>query len=252
MKQNLMEQIRERFRLETSLIWLQQQSETAEDALRQAKYDLRQAEQEQVLYSGSFRAFRDKLTGKREERELTLNRQVQQARAHLSAASQEKTRLQGAMAEVREHLDRLPGLTELEAEAEGNARWELCRLDSLLTMDRLTPLLEALLRSLDELRQIQRGQRAGEMKNRQEWMELRTNPEQLASDLGPLLQNLEQRLTGLEMEFSGGEFFENPTVFLNPAAVHNRLDRTGKAMAQTEGLLKEFRQIREKLDPEQN
>lgn len=241
-----MKEIREYFRLETSLLHLEKSKETAEQALRQAKYNLREAQQDRLQYSGSFRAFLDKFSGKREEKELALNRAVKQAEAAISAAGQEKQRLDGELAEIREQLSRLPSPEELKAKAVDLT--EFIRLDCLLAMEKLEPLLEENLESLEELRKIRRGERAHELKSRYEWEQLDTAPEQQTRELTPLLEKLAEDLTHLGMELSLGEYFREPTVFLNPAAKHSQLDRVSQAIGQMEQTRKEIRNLRKKLE----
>lgn len=242
-----MTQIRAYFRLETSCLRLEQAEKEAELAVRKAKYDLREAQQERLLYSGSFRAFRDKFTGKREETELVLNRAVNQAETSVTTARQEKERLTGELSEIRNQLIQLPSPAELKAKAEGEALTEFIRLDSLLTVEILEPLLEENLESLEELRKIRRGERAHELKSRYEWEQLDTAPEQQTRELTPLLKKLVENLPHLGMELSLGEYFREPTVFLNPAARHNQVDSVSRAIAQTEAVQRHLRELRKKL-----
>lgn len=242
-----MNEIREYFRLETSLLRLEQAEKSAEQALRQAKFALREAQQERLLYSGSFRAFRDKLTGKREEKELVLHRAVKQAETSVTTALQEKERLAGEVRSLRNQLALLPSPAELKARAEGEALTEFLRLDSLLAMEKLEPMLETNLESLEELRKIRRGERAHELKSRYEWEQLDTAPEQQTRNLTPLLEKLVENLPHLGMELSLGDYFREPTVFLNPAAKHNQVDSVSRAIAQIEAVQRHLRELRKKL-----
>ncbi len=243
-----MTQIRAYFRLETSCLRLEQEEKQAELAIRKAKYDLREAQQERLLYSGSFRAFRDKLAGRREEVELTLHRAVNQAETSVTTARQEKERLAGELSDIRNQLIQLPSPAELKAKAEGETFTEFIRLDSLLAVEKLEPLLEENLESLEELRKIRRGERVGELKYRAEWSVLDTMPEKQTREFMPLLSKLEENLPHLGMSLSLGEYFREPTVFLNPAAKHNQLDRVSQAIGQMEQARKEIRNIRKKLE----
>lgn len=240
-----MNEIREYFRLETSLLRLEKIKEAAEQALRQAKFDLRETQQQRLQYSGSFRAFRDKLTGKREETELALNRAEKKAETAVTAARQEKQRIEGELAEIREELSRLPSPAELRANAEDQT--EFLRLDSLLTMEKLEPLLEKNLESLEELRKIRRGERMYEPRSRLEWEELDARPEQQTRNLTPLLEKLVENLPHLGMELTLGDYFREPTVFLNPAAKHNQVDSVSRAIAQTEAVQRRLRDLRKNL-----
>ena len=246
-----MKQIREYFLLETSILRLEQEEKSAEQALRQAKFDLREAQQERLLYSGSFRAFRDKLTGKREEKELALHRAVKLAESSVAAARQEKEKLAGEIAEYRNQLTLLPSSEELKAKAEGEALTEFIRLDSLLAVKKLEPLLEKNLEALEEVRKIRRGERAGELKSRAEWTVLDTAPEQQTRELTPLLEKLVENLPHLGMELTLGEYFREPTVFLNPAAKHNQVDSVSRAIGQMEQVRKEIQTIRKKMEEQQ-
>lgn len=243
-----MNEIREHFRLETSLLRLERAEKEAELAIRQAKFALREAQQERLLYSGSFRAFRDKLTGKREETELILHRTVKQAEAALAASRQENERISGEISELRNQLEVLPSLAALKAKAADEALAEFFRLDSLLTVEKLEPLLEKNLESLEELRKIRRGERVAELKSRLEWEQLDTAPEQQTRELTPLLEKLVENLAHLGMELTLGDYFREPTVFLNPAAKHNQVDSVSRAVGQVERVRKEIQTIRKKLE----
>ena len=107
MRDTILTQIQDRFRLETHLLRLEHQTAENEAALRQAKYDLREANAAEVEYGGSFRAFRDKLTGKKEAAETALRHNVQNAEAALASARQTAKRLALQSEEVRSRLEKL-------------------------------------------------------------------------------------------------------------------------------------------------
>ena len=243
-----MTQIRTYFRLETSCFRLKQEQAAAEQKLRQAKYALREAQQERVLYGGSFRAFRDKLTGKREEVELSLHRAVKQAETAVTVAEQEKAGLAAEIAALRDQLELLPSPEKLKTLAEREALTEFIRLDSLLTMEMLEPLLEKNLEALEELRKIRRGERSHELKSRMEWEQLDAMPEQQTRELTPLLEKLVENLPHLGMELTLGDYFREPTVFLNPAAKHNQVDSVSRAIGQVERVRKEIISIGSDLE----
>ena len=74
-----MSQIQDRFQLEMNLLRLERQAEEVKAALRQGKFDLREAKVAQSEYAGSFKSFWDKLKGQREETETALRHAVQKA-----------------------------------------------------------------------------------------------------------------------------------------------------------------------------
>ena len=78
---------------------------------------------------------------------------------------------------VTKRLSDFADYDELKAKAEGEALTEYIRLDSLVAMEKLEPMLETNLESLEELRKIRRGERAHELKSRYEWEQLDTAPE---------------------------------------------------------------------------
>lgn len=242
-----MNEIGEYFRLETSLLRLEQAEKGAEQGLRQTKYDLREAQQNRLLYTSGFRAFLDKFSGKREEKELALDRAVKQAETAVTIARQEKERLAGEIESLRNQLAGLPSPAELKAKAVGEALTEFLRLDSLLAVEKLEPLLEENLESLEELRKIRRGERTHELKSRLEWEQLDTAPEQQTRELTPLLEKLVENLPHLGMELTLGEYFREPTVFLNPAARHNQVDCVSRAIGQVEAVQRQIRELRQKL-----
>lgn len=247
MDKTLIAEIRERFELENSLLRLETMAEEANQAHRQAKYNLREAQHDRLDYTSGFRAFLDKFSGKREEKELALDRAVKQAETAVTVARQEEQRLTGEIAELRDKLTHLPSPEELKAKAEGETFTEFIRLDSRLTLKILEPLLAENLESLEELRKIRRGERVGEIKSRAEWTILDTMPEQQTRDLTPLLKKLVENLPHLGMELTLGEYFREPTVFLNPAARHNQLDSVSRAIGQVEAVQRQLRELWQKL-----
>ena len=97
-----------RFYLDLALLRANRAKQVVEATLRQAKYDLREAKVAETEYPGSFRSFRDRLTGKQEEAATALRHAVQKAEADLAAAQREKTLLDARLSEVKNQLSALP------------------------------------------------------------------------------------------------------------------------------------------------
>ena len=110
-----MSQIQDRFQLETDLLRLERQAEDAKAVLRQAKFDLREAKVAEAGYRGSFKSFRDKLAGRREEAETALRHAIRKAEANLASAQQENAALEAQIAALREQLTDLPSEDEIAA-----------------------------------------------------------------------------------------------------------------------------------------
>jgi len=164
--------IQDRFRLETDLLRLERQTEENKAALRQAKFDLREAKVAEAEYRGSFRSFKDKLTGKREETETALRHAVQKAEADLAATQRQKEVLDTQLSGLREQLAQLP---EWEALNDGSPLW--CRLEALYCMEVLSPMLEANHELLIQRRNQFNGSNAGQVKTWQTLAEIYTAPE---------------------------------------------------------------------------
>lgn len=237
-----MSQIQTRFHLETSLLRLEQQTEENKAALRQAKHDLRDAKVAEAEYQGSFKSFRDRLAGKKEEAETALRHAVQKAEADLASAQRQKDVLDGRLSEVTAQLSALPDWPSLRSE---NPEWH--RLDALLSIEKLLPLLTACLELLVERRNQFNGTYAGQLKTRQDLADIYSAPEAAGEDCKILLLQLQDTLAVLDIPFKLPGFFEAPTAFLSSATQFTRMDRINTAIAQTEALQRQLPRLQQEL-----
>lgn len=223
--------LNERFQLEIDLLRMERQRTENEAALRQAKFDLREANAAQVEYGGSFRALRDRFTGRREETETALRHAIQQAETNLASAQREKESLDARLAEVNEQLSRLPAWESLN---DGSTQWH--RLEARYCAEWLIPQLEIHHELLLERRAQFNGTNAGQIKTRQDLADIYSAPEAAGEACKPYLLRLKSALNSLEIPFELHRCFEDPTAFLSSATQFTRMDRINTAIAQVESL----------------
>lgn len=223
--------LNERFQLEIDLLRLERQAEEISAALRQAKFDLREANVAQAEYSGSFRALRDRFTGKREESETALRHAVQQAEATLASAQREKESLDARLVQLKEQLSGLPTWEDLN---DGSAQWH--RLEAMFCLEVLSPMLEANHELLVERRNQFNGANAGQIKTHQDLADIYSAPEAAGEACKPYLLRLKTALDSLGIPFDLHRYFEEPTAFLSSATQFTRMDRINTAINQVEAL----------------
>ena len=238
-----MSQIQERFQLETDLLRLERQIEENQAALRQAKFDLREATVAQAEYSGSFKSFKDKLTGKREESETALRHGVQKAEAGLASAQRQKALLDSQLRSLKEQLAALPAQESLN---DGSSEWY--RLEALYCTEVLAPLLEANRELLVERRNQFNGSNAGQLKTRETLAEIYSTPEAAGEACKPFLQRLKAALEKLEVPFELHGYFDAPTAFLSSATKFTRMDRINEAIGQVEKLQQALPKLQKQLE----
>ena len=238
-----MNQIQERFRLETELLRLERQLAETGAALRQAKYELREAKVAEAEYGGSFRRFRDKFKSRREETETALRHAVQTAEADLASAQRQKAVLDTRLAEVKEQLSTLPDWLSLK---DGSREWS--RLEGLYCSEALEPLLKTTLELLTERRNQFNGTYAGQLKTRQDLADIYSAPEAAGEACKPYLLRLKEALDALGISFELHSLFDAPTAFLSSATQYTRMDRINTAIAQTENLLRQLPQLSKQLE----
>ena len=237
-----MSQIQERFQSEMDFLRLEQQAEEAEAALRQAKFDLREAKVAEAEYRGSFRSFRDKLTGKQEASETALRHAVQKAEAALAAAQRQKELLNAQLSALKEQLSALPDWVSLR---DGSREWE--RLETLYCLEVLTPMLEATHDLLVERRNQFNGTNAGQLKTHHDLAAIYSAPESAAEACKPYLLRLKAALEELGTSLELHDCFTAPTAFLSSATQYTRMDRINTAIVQTEALRRQLMQIQNEL-----
>ena len=236
--------IRKRYDLELSLLRANRDLTQSEADLRLAKYNLREAKIAQVEYGGSFKSFRDKLTGKQEEAETALRHAVQAAEADEAAAQRAVEALQKEIPELEESLSQHPAWETLRNE-ESETLW--CQLEASYCLEVLIPLLESTHRLLMMRRNQFNGTYAGEVKSLQELSDIYSAPEAAAEACKPFLTRLQNALESLGISYTAGVFFENPTAFLSEATKFTRMDRINTAIGQTEALQRSLLKLQKEL-----
>lgn len=237
-----MSQIQDRFQLEIDLLRLERQVEEAKAALRQGKFDLREAKVAQSEYAGSFKSFRDKLRGHREETETALRHAVQKAEADLASAQRQKEQLDAQLSQLKEQLTSLPDWDSLN---DGSEEWH--RLEARYCMEVLTPMLEATRELLLERRNQFNGTNAGQIKARYELAEIYSAPEAAGEACKPYLLRLKAALDKLDISLELGSYFDAPTAFLSSATQYTRMDRINTAISQTEALQRQMSNLQKEL-----
>lgn len=231
-----------RFQLEIELLRLERQIAENQAALRQAKYDLREAKAAEAEYSGSFKSFRDKLAGRREQMETTLRHAVQNAEATLASAQRQKELLDARLSEIKELLSALPDWNSLN---DNSREWH--RLESLYCIEVLSPMLEVVHDLLTERRNQFNGTNAGQIKTRQDLANIYSAPEAAGEACKPYLLRLKTALDTLEIPFELCSFFNSPTAFLSNVTQYTRMDRINTAIGQTEALQIQLPELQKEL-----
>ena len=242
MEHTPMNQIQDRFQLEMDFLRLERQAEDAKAALRQAKFDLREAKVAEAEYRGSFKSFRDKLAGRREETETALRHAVQKAEADLTSAQQQKEFLDARLSEIKEQLSALPDWESLKDKSR-----EWYRLEALYCMEVLTPMLEATHDLLIERRNQFNGSNAGQIKSRQTLAEIYSAPEAVGEACKPYLLRLKAALEELDNSLELHSFFDSPTFFLSSATQYTRMNRVNDAIGQAETLQRQLLNLQKEL-----
>ena len=231
-----------RFQLEIDLLRLERQAEEISAALRQAKFDLREAKVAEAEYRGSFRALRDRFTGKREETETAFRHAVQTAEADLTSAQRQKELLESQLSQLKEQLTALPDWQSLK---DGSREWY--RLEGLYCLEVLMPLLKITHELLVERRNQFNGTNAGQLKTHYDLAEIYSAPEAAGEACKPYLLRLKAALDGLNIPFELHPFFEEPTYFLSSATNFTRMDRINTAIGKTEALQRQLADLQTEL-----
>lgn len=249
MENTLLKQILERHKMDISALRLQRQDKENDLALRQAKFDLRNAQVAQTLYDGSFRSFWDRLSGKKEAKEVELRHEVQKKEANLTAAKRQREVLDMQLSEIREKLEAFPDWNDLRSQAEGETLREWYRLDALYCIEAVLPLLEDNHTALIEQRNMMSGANVGKVYTFSEQAEVYTAPEQIGDLCKPYILRLKTALDILQIPFDSYSYFQNPSAFINGViAKHNRRDRVNEALNQVEALQRLLPQLQQRLE----
>lgn len=232
------------FELQIALLRTNRKKSAAEAVLRQAKFDLREAQQAQILYGSTIRSLMDKFSGKREEKETKLRHAVMQAEADLAAARNSVSDSQDQLCTLTQSLAALAPWKNLKT-AENEAEW--CRLEALYCAEAVLPLLEASLFLLQERRNQANGGNAGQIKSPYELADIYTAPEKAGDDCRPYILRLNAALETLDIRLPKHTYFLDPAVFLNTATKYTRFDRLNEAITQTEAMLRCVSALRQTL-----
>lgn len=228
------------YEAQTSLLRLQRQITETAEAAKQAMFELRSAEEALLNYQGGLRSFLDKFSGKKEETEEALHRQVRDARARREALLREQEALNRKKMEAEQTLHTLPSREQLR-ETEEKRQW--AALEAKYCAEALIPLLEENREALLEYRSLLRGEHP--ILSEVDRQEITARPNLQAKVCIPYLHRMGEALTILEKPFEPGGYFEAPDAWLfGVAAMHNRRDRLNSALDQVEALQKHISQYR--------
>lgn len=234
--------LNERFQLEIDLLRLDRQRAENEAALRQAKFDLREAKVAAAEYGGSFKSFRDKLTGNREAAEIALRHEIQKAEADLASAQRQKEAADIRLTELQSELAALPEWSSLN---DGSAGWH--RLEAMYCMEVLAPMLVASHELLMQRRNQFNGANAGQIKSTGELSAIYSAPETAGEACRPYLLRLKAALEALGISIEIPAYFDGPTAFLSSATKFTRMDRINAAIVRTESLQKLLSKLQKEL-----
>lgn len=210
------------YELETAIFRSSQRAAELTDAVKQAKFNLRQATIAQVEYGG-IRAFLDKLSGKYADKAEDFSREARKAEAELSVLEGQLEAQRRILSTLQEQRTSLPPLPQLQTE-ETKDLW--APLERRYCAECLLPLLDKAEGALTEYRQMLRGEIP--MLSIGEQQSISAAPIKLAQECQPLLQRLEKAA----LDLPSTDFFRNPAGFLAAAARHNQLERAADADAQ--------------------
>lgn len=226
-----LQQLRQLYALETALLQL----EALTERIKEAKWSQRSHAEKVLTYEGSFRAFLDKFSGKREDRAEELRRELRRAETALRALLREQEALKQEQDRISKERSALPSLETLQKEIaqDPSAAKEGARLEAQYCAQVLIPMLEENHRALLELRRLMGGGRAGEIISIEEQQAIHAGPNIWGEKCVPLLQRLKSALEIQDIPFEIGSYYRAPTSFIvSAAAVHNRRDRVNQAMDQ--------------------
>lgn len=239
MDNGVLENLSRYFETETSLLRLQRREAEVTEALKQAKFDLRGADDTLLCYEGSVRSFLDKLSGTRAEKAEALRREVRKAEAALASLQREQDSLRRQQEELTGILETLPSSEALRAEAEQ----EWAALEAGYCAEALIPLLEENHKALLEYRSMIR--REYPLLSAERQQEIAAEPNVRAEKCVPYLLRLKKAQDILEQPFDLGAYYCAPVAYLaGVAAHHNQLDRINHALDQVETLQKRIGTIK--------
>lgn len=236
------------YELETRLYSLVLRSREVSEAVKQAKYDLRTAQVNQVEYTG-FWALWDKASGRYAGKAEELAYHVSQAEARLDMLLRQQAGIADELSWLREGRSQLPSMEELKDAAlkspETAQQW--ARLECRLCGAQLLPLLKKNEQALLEYRQLLRGEFP--VLSVEEQQQINSEPDIWAQQCSELLERMQAALKVLGRVLDIPPYFQSPIFFLMYAAAkHNRMDRAGQAHDQVLQTEKQVRHLLETLD----
>ena len=236
------------YELETRLFRLSLRSREIGEAVKQAKFDLREARIKQAEYNG-FRALWDKAAGRYEGKMEELNANLRRAEEKLEYLLRQQRDVAQELAYVQEGQSIQPPGEERKAAAlaqpETARLW--AQLECRLCAEKLAPLLEMNEKALLEYRSFLRGEYPMLSAERQQ--EICAEPDIWAQQCAALLERMQEPLQILEMALEIPPYYQSPIFFLMYAAAkHNRMDRASQALDQVLQIRKQVRRILEALD----
>lgn len=206
--------------LKTALFHLERRESALKQELSQAKYDLREAKAKQLEYSGSFRSFLDKLSGKQEQRLYELSSQQKRADARLDALQREQADLARELEEKSRILSALPAAPDARSEAR------YCIACLTVTL----PEADAALTAMGEL---MRGAAPGQIITPEQRQQVYGKADRQAAACSALLKQLEAALSGLQIPFILPVGYIDPVAYLANATEYTRRDRLNDLIRQT-------------------
>ena len=252
MEREIITMIRERFRLETESLLTQRKIKNLTEDIRMENYLLRERKVARIEYDGSLKKMLDALKGKKEQRIEELDRAVRQSEANLQSRKQQLDMEKQTLAELEKAISGIPDRKTLKEQAEGNpaAELEFAKRTAGFCAVQLESMLQTCMTALEEHRKIIRGERAGELMSQSERLGIMAKPEEIAEAIRPVLEELQEALVRQGEDLQIGVFFQSPSLFLNPAARHTKLDRASQAMDQVLNMQKTVKTLMANQDEE--
>lgn len=221
--------------LKTTVFRLERQTELLKQTLAQAKYDLREAKARQLEYSGSFRSFLDKLSGKQEQKLYELSSNQKRAEALLAERGRELGDVSQKLEEARAMLSSLSNIPDPKNEAR-------------YCIEYLTAMLPEADQALTAMGDLMRGAEPGQIISRDQRQLVYGEAEQKAAACSEILKQLETALSQLQISFELPACYRNPVAYLANATEYTRRDRLNELTRQTVAIQKQLPTLLRQLE----
>lgn len=228
------------YELEQSLLDLEKKLTVLKADVSKAKYDLRTAKADAMEYEGSLRSFLDRFRGTREAHTESLRRALRHAEETLPRLERALAEVQQTISCTKSELEQLPSPEDIPDCREKQV------LEATLCLCALEPMLEDTLQAMLDCRNLEQGQRVGELISIEERQTILSKPVTMGMMCSPWLQRLEKALSGLDIMFQIPNFYCNPAAWL-AATQYTRRDRLNSAIDQTLQMKKLLPQLKESL-----